>query len=113
MEPSILGEDIKMKKSKPKTKQKTCTHCIVKRHEHTEEFDERKVYATCYRACKNASLDDKKAEKIGEKVSAEIKEGVGKKKCITSRAIFERLTRTLKKHDKNAAFMYETHRDIC
>ena len=96
-----------------KTKQKTCTRCVVKRHGHTEEFDEWKVYATCYRACKNASLDDKKAEKICKKVSAQVRKWAETKRCISSNVIFEQLKTTLRKHDKNAAFMYETHRDIC
>ncbi|MDO8642438.1 MAG: ATP cone domain-containing protein [Candidatus Woesearchaeota archaeon] len=101
------------KKNKPKARQKTCTHCIVKRHGRMEEFDERKVYATCYRACKDASLDDKKAEKICSSVATQLKKWAGTKKCVMSDAIFAQLARALRKHDKNAAFMYETHRDIC
>ena len=64
-------------------------------------------------ACKNASLDDKKAEKICKKVSAQVRKWAETKRCISSNVIFEQLKTTLRKHDKNAAFMYETHRDIC
>lgn len=101
------------KKNNQKRKQKTCIQCIVKRRGHTEEFDERKVYATCYSACKNADIHDDKAEEICEKVSKELKKWIGTKKYVTSGAIFAQLTKTLRKQDKNAAFMYETHRDIC
>lgn len=104
---------MKKKKQKRAQRKKMCVRCIVKRRGHVEEFDERKVYATCYRACKNADCEDKKAEKICGKVSAEIKKWVGAKKCVTSDAIFSQLVKALRKQDKNAAFMYETHRDIC
>lgn len=103
----------KKKQKRAQKKQKRCVRCIVKRRGHVEEFDERKVYATCYRACKNADIHDDKAEKICEKVSAHMKKWVGTKKCITSDAIFSQLVKALRTHDKNAAFMYETHRDIC
>ncbi len=87
------------------------TH-IVKRAGHTEKFDERKVYATCFAACMNAHVDKEKAEKICRKVAAGIKKWIAKKKAVTSEMIFREATRLMKMEHKNAAFMYETHRDI-
>ncbi len=85
---------------------------IVKRAGHKEKFDERKVYATCYGACINASIKSREAEKICEKVTKEIKSWIRKKEMVTSEQIFKLMVRTLRKHNKDAAFMYETHRDI-
>ena len=96
-----------------KTKEgKICKYCIVKRKGHAEEFDERKVYASCYAACLNAQIEHTKAEKICEKVSRELKAWAIKKKYADSKEIFKKVTAAMKRHDKNAAFMYETHRDI-
>lgn len=88
------------------------TSHIVKRAGHKEKFDERKVYASCYAACLNAQLHPKAAENICEAVSKEIKKWIKTKTAVTSTQIFKELIRTLKKHSKEAAFMYETHRDI-
>ena len=93
-------------------RKKVCTYCIVKRRGHQEEFDERKVYASCYAACLSAGIPHEKAEKISEKVSRAIKTWVKNKKTVTSDQIFREVAKTLAKHDKNAAFMYNTHRDI-
>jgi len=90
----------------------TCKYCIVKRKGHTEEFDERKVYASCYAACLSSHVEHVEAEKICEKVAKEIKTWTRKKKSVDSSEIFRKVTDAMKKHNKDAAFMYETHRDI-
>ena len=90
-----------------------CKYCIVKRKGHTEEFDERRVYASCYAACLSSHIEHMKAEKICEKVSKEIKAWARKKKTVSSDEIFRQVIVAMKKHNEDAAFMYETHRDIC
>ena len=85
---------------------------IVKRWGHKERFDERKVYASCYAACLSAHMEHEKAEKICKKVTSEVKKWITKKKAVTSHEIFLQVAGTIKKHNKNAAFMYATHRDI-
>lgn len=85
---------------------------IIKRKGHQERFDERKVYATCYAACLNAHVDKADREKICDNVAKEIAKWVKLREEVTSHHIFKQVIRLLKKHDKNAAFMYETHRDI-
>jgi transcriptional regulator NrdR family protein len=95
-----------------KTKGKVCKYCIVKRRGHEEEFDEKKVYASCYAACLSAHIEHMKSEKICDKVAKEIKAWARKKRAIDSTEIFKKTIATINKHDKNAAFMYKTHRDI-
>lgn len=89
-----------------------CKVCIVKRAGHSEEFDERKVYASCYASCLNAHIEKHKAEKICEKVAAALRKWTIKKKKVSSKQIFKQVVSTLKTHNKDAAFMYETHRDV-
>jgi len=96
-----------------KTKEgQICKHCIVKRKGHAEEFDEKKVYASCYAACLNTQIKEEEAEKISEKVCKEIKTWAKKKKTVSSDEIFKQIIAAIKKHNKDVAFMYETHRDI-
>ena len=89
-----------------------CKICIVKRAGHVEEFDERKIYASCYASCLNAHIPKEIAESICEKVSAAVKTWAKKKKKVTSHLIFKQVVMAIRKHNKDAAFMYETHRDI-
>lgn len=89
-----------------------CKYCIVKRKGHTEEFDERKVYASCYAACLSSHVPHIEAEKICEKVAKEIKSWARKNKAVNSKDIFGKVIAAMKKHNKDAAFMYETHWDI-
>lgn len=85
---------------------------IVKRHGHTERFDERKVYASCYAACLSAHLHHEHAEKVCEKVVRDIKKWIVKKEQVTSQQIFHETAKLIRKHHTHAAFMYATHRDI-
>lgn len=85
---------------------------IVKRKGHTELYDERKVYGSCFFACRNAHLGEKESEEICSKVSAAVTKWMRKKKAVSSGEIFRLLAHELKKHHEDAAFLYETHRDI-
>ena len=87
-------------------------HVIVKRKGHTEAFDERKVYGSCYFACRNSHLSEKESEEISGKVSALVAKWAKKQKSFSSADIFRKLIGELNKYNKDAAFMYETHRDI-
>ena len=94
-----------------RTKDRTILQ-IVKRRGHTEIYDERKVYGSCYFACRNAHLSEKEAEEICKKVAASITKWAKAKKVVSSNDIFKLLVTELKKHNEDAAFLYETHRDI-
>ncbi len=102
-----------MKKRKiiKRTKDKTVLH-IVKRKGHTELYDERKVYGSCFFACRNAHLSEQESEEICNKVCSAVTKLVNKKKIVSSNDIFKFLIGELKKHNEDAAFLYETHRDI-
>ena len=85
---------------------------IVKRKGHTELYDERKVYSSCFFSCRNAHLSEKESEEICNKISAEITKWIKNHKIVSSNDIFRKLADELKKHNADAAFLYETHRDI-
>ncbi len=85
---------------------------IVKRKGHKEKFDEKKVYGSCFAACLNVHMEKHNAEKCADKSTKDVVKWIRKKKVVTSDQIFGEVVKVLKKHDKNAAFMYETHRDL-
>ena len=85
---------------------------LVKRRGHVHVFDERKVYASCYAACLSSHVEHSEAEKICGKVCKDIKKWIKPKKQVTSSHIFKEVGKLMKKYNKDAAFMYLTHRDI-
>ena len=85
---------------------------IVKRKGHKERFDDKKVYASCFAACLNVHMEKHKAEKCADKATKDVKKWISKKKETTSDKIFKEVVKALKRYDRNAAFMYETHRDL-
>lgn len=85
---------------------------IIKRKGHKERFDEKKVYGSVYAACKIAEMHEKGCEKTSDAVTKDIKSLVKKNKIKTSEDIFRNVIKTLKKRHKDAAFIYETHRDV-
>ncbi|MBI4441473.1 hypothetical protein HY639_04860 [Candidatus Woesearchaeota archaeon] len=91
---------------------KPCKICIVKRAGHLEEYDERKIYASCYSACLNAHIPKKDAETICEKVAVAMTTWAKRTKKTNSQQIFRKVISELRKLHKDAAFMYETHRDV-
>ena len=99
------------KKIIKKSKDKTVLQ-IVKRKGHSELYDEKKVYGSCYFACRNAHLSEKESEQICDIVCKSITKWVKTKKIVSSNDIFKKLIEELKKHNEDAAFLYETHRDI-
>ena len=102
---------MKKKKIIKRSKKRTMLQ-IVKRAGHAEFYDERKVYGSCYFACRNAHLSEKEAEEICNKVAAAVTKWVKRHKIVSSNEIFRILIQELKKHNEDAAFLYETHRDI-
>lgn len=85
---------------------------LIKRHGHSETFDERKIYASIYAACLATRIVEEKAETIADKVCKNLIKWLGKKKDITSKEVFDETSNLLEKYDSRAAFMYKTHRDI-
>lgn len=85
---------------------------IVKRKGHQEPYDNHKVYASCYAACLNAHIPKERAESICNSVMAEMDSWIAGKDEASSQQIFEETTRVMEKFDKDASFMYRSHRDI-
>ncbi len=100
-------------KKKPTTKKRkfTARH-VVKRRGHAEAYDVRKVYGSVLVACLGSHVKEKQAEKIAMDVSDYITKLVEKSHTITAHEIFYEVTKRMKKHHADAAFMYETHRDL-
>jgi transcriptional regulator NrdR family protein len=103
----------KTKNIKSTKKRKFSARHVVKRRGHHEAFDARKVYGSVLYACFAAHVKEKAAEKIALSVSDDIAKLVEKSHSITAHEIFYEVTKRMKKHHAEAAFMYETHRDVC
>lgn len=102
---------MKKKKVIKRTRAKTELK-IVKRKGHIELYDERKVYGSCYFACRNAHLSEVESEWICNKVCTSLTKSINKQKVVSSDGIFKMLIEKLKIYNEDAAFLYETHRDI-
>ena len=85
--------------------------CVVKRHGHMQNYDERKVYASVYSAAMNCEYGEEKAEKIAGRIAKKITMLIRKSKvCLTSQYIREQVLKMFK--DKDVALMYKTHLDL-
>ncbi|MBI2086298.1 hypothetical protein HYT74_03070 [Candidatus Daviesbacteria bacterium] len=87
------------------------TH-IIKRQGRKQEFDERKLYASIYAACLSTHVDKQEAEVTANLVVREIRKWMEKKQEVSSDEIFKQASEELMSLNKEAAFMYTTHRDI-
>ncbi len=85
---------------------------IVKRRGEKQEFDEKKVYGSVYAACMACQLHEKECEKISDGVLGEVKRFLKGKKEVNSTEIFGFVIQKLAKIREDAAFMYQTHREI-
>ncbi len=85
---------------------------IVKRKGHKESYDERKVYASVFAACMSLRMSDEEAELIANMVAHDVTEEFGKAQEVTAHSIHKFVSESLKKYDKDVAYMYNTHRDI-
>ncbi|MDA1334531.1 MAG: ATP cone domain-containing protein [bacterium] len=85
---------------------------IIKRHGHEETYDGRKIYASVYAAGINSHHEKEEAEKMADVVCDSVSEWVSDKSEVSSNDLFKIVTEELRKMDKDAAFMYETHRDL-
>ena len=85
---------------------------IVKRKGHKEPFDPRKVYAASYAACRNAHLSEMLSENIAEAVQKRLENWIEEKNEVGSDEIFKEIIAVLKELHPDAAFLFETHRDI-
>jgi transcriptional regulator NrdR family protein len=78
-----------------------------------QEFDERKVYASCYSACLFAKRKKEEAEDICDKVTKRINDfvvDVSENKTVTSDEIFKKTTECMNEVDRESAMIYESNR---
>lgn len=85
---------------------------IVKRKGHEERFDERKLYASIFAACMTIRMTDEEAETISTMVTDDIKKIISTKKEVTAHMLHSEAAKSLKKYHPEAAYMYDTHKDI-
>ena len=85
---------------------------IVKRLGHEEDFEEKKLYKTIYNACILSDMSRVECVKLSKKVIKDVKKDLKNRKTVTSNHIFLSTTKILKRYNKDASFMYKTHRDV-
>lgn len=88
---------------------------IIKTTGIQQRYDSRKVYGSVYAACFVTGMNEERCAQIAAHISSTITtllEKTYNKKEVTSSYISRRVTFELKKMNKEAAFMYSTHRDL-
>ncbi len=85
---------------------------IVKRHGHTEAFDERKLYASVFSACQSVREPEGSAELIADKVANDVKQWLTTKHEVTSNDIRTIAAKHLQSYHPDAAYIYKHHRVI-
>ncbi len=85
---------------------------IVKRHGHTEAFDERKLYASVFSACQSVREPEGSAELIADKVAHDVKQWLTTKHEVTSNDIRAIAAKHLQSYHPDAAYIYKHHRVI-
>lgn len=86
---------------------------IIKRKDHRQEYDEKKVYASVYAAALNCHYSESKSEDIAKDAMLKINSWIKDKPITLSSEIKEEVSRYLEKLDEDVAMMYEHHRNLC
>lgn len=85
---------------------------VVKRRGHTEDYDERKLYASVFRACTVVSMPMTEAELVAASVCRDMAGWLDDKHEITSRDIFREVGKHLEAYNSEAAYMYKHFRNV-
>lgn len=85
---------------------------IVKRHGHSEKYDERKLYASIYNACVATRVSDQEAELVADKVTKLVNDWLEKKHEVTSKDITRVAANHFNSYNSTASYLYEHHRSI-
>jgi transcriptional regulator NrdR family protein len=89
-----------------------CMKHIVKRAGHTEEYDERKLYASIYASCLSVRETAPTAEMVAGKVCKDVNNWLDKKTEVTSHDIRLNAAKHLDVYNPDAAWIYKHHRNI-
>ncbi len=85
---------------------------LVKRKGHTEIFDDRKIYASVYAACLSLRMTQEEGELIAEMVTSEVADVVKDFHEVDAHTIHKHVVVSLNKFNPDAAYLYDTHKDI-
>lgn len=85
---------------------------LVKRAGHKEPFDDRKIYASVYAACRTVRMTEGEAEMCADHVTKSVAKDISKKKEVTSDHLAKVAHASLEEINPDAAYMYRTHLDI-
>lgn len=86
---------------------------VIKRRGHEEHYDPQKIEMTCSRACSNAHILREEAQNICFNITQYVTEWVeSENREISSQELFDLVADRLEQYNRDAAFMYRTHRDI-
>lgn len=85
---------------------------IVKRHGHTELFDDRKLYASVFASCLAVREPIGGAELIADKVVSDVVSWIENKHEVTSNDIRVQAAKHLHTYHEDAAYIYSHHRMI-
>ena len=89
----------------------TAPTIIVKRaRDHSETYDERKLYASIYASCLAVCTPVGSAEITADKVCQDIRGWLAKKPEVTSSDIRRQASKHLDVYHPDAAYMYQHHR---
>ncbi|TAL55020.1 MAG: hypothetical protein EPN86_03550 [Nanoarchaeota archaeon] len=82
---------------------------VIKRKGDEEDYDEKKVYASCYAAALDAHYTEKEAEKLAIEVTAKINTWIKSKKQTSSSEIRHQIIISIP--DSAVALLYKHHLD--
>ena len=85
---------------------------IVKRGQHSEQYEGRKLYASVYAACLVLRVSTGSAELISGAVVKDVEHWLGHKHEVTSNDIRRQAAIHLKAYHPEAAYMYLNHRMV-
>lgn len=85
---------------------------IIKRGGHSEEYDERKLYASVYSACLAVRVTPKTAELIAARVAAGIQQWLTSKSEVTSDDLRRQVSALLEYYDPDAAYIFKHQRNL-
>ncbi len=85
---------------------------VIKNNGTKQHYDARKVYGSVYAALFAGGMADERCAKIAAHISSIVSKWVKVRNKITSLSIARQVAAELRKWNKDAAFLYATHRDI-
>lgn len=85
---------------------------IVKRKGHTEPFDQRKIYASVYSSCIVLRMSDEEAELLADTVTKDVVKALSSHTEVSSREIHKNVVESLERYNPDAAYLYDTHKDL-